>query len=142
MTDTPRGRYTVKVEVEKDEISPELSRLMRGFSPDTLTKLESKVLESRLETEVITHVETGSLKSTVRMDVEYDGAVWTGAVRAGGLAPGMPRDPVYYGVFELARGGDHFFLQPAYDKMGSSTMVDVIKGFYANKVASILNELD
>ena len=107
----------VTIEIDDSQVVHELDRLIRGMSLADTLELEGSVMEIVAEVAAIVHIETGSLKSTVRpADGGFDdtGVTWKGGVVVGGAAPGSINDPAYYGVYELARGGDHFFLEPAY----------------------------
>lgn len=120
----------VEISVDTSQVDKSLDRLLTRFAPELFLKWEARLARAFLECEAKIHVETGSLKSTARPESEGDGFQWHGQVKVGGAAPGQIRDPAYYGVYELARGGRHFFLEPAYDIMGADNIVqDIIDGF-------------
>lgn len=121
----------ITISVDTHEVTDELHRLM--VAPDTKTMIAFSAIFAAMTAEVmaLVHIETGSLKSTVKWDSPAYPLGWQGTIRVGGAAPGMPRDPAYYGVFELARGGTHFFFAPAYANIPSQ-MVNAIVAFYDN----------
>lgn len=128
MSSTPHGKVEIKVDVS--EPMRDIDRLLTRFPAELFLKWEGRLARAFLECDARIHVETGSLKSTARPESEGDAVNWHGQVHVGGAAPGQIRDPAYYGVFELARGGSHFFLEPAYDIMGPRNIIqDVIDGF-------------
>lgn len=126
----------VSITVDDGDVTRELERLSRGLDLGSTLKLEGAVLGIVAEVAAIIHVETGSLKSTVRpADGGFDetDVSWRGGVVVGGAAPGEVRDPAYYGVYELARGGSHFFLEPAYVDL-PSVVKDAIEDFMAGGI--------
>lgn len=70
---------------------------------------------------VDTHVDTGSLKSSMTKDSSSDASsqTWEGTIKAGGPSAGV-NNPVDYAIYEQRRGGAHDFfaslptLHPAY----------------------------
>ena len=121
----------VTIKIDDSEVVHELDRLIRGMSLDETLKLEGAVAGIVAEVAAVVHIETGSLKSTVRpADGGFDdtGFTWKGGVVVGGAAPGEIRDPAYYGVYELARGDTHFFLEPAYLELPDAVR-SAIEGF-------------
>lgn len=113
------------------EVRDELNRLM--LAPDVKTVLAFNEIFAAITAEVaaLIHVETGSLKTTPKWDSPAYPEGWQGTIHVGGAAPGMPRDPAFYGVYELARGGSHFFFAPAYAEIPGK-MVNAIMGFFSN----------
>jgi hypothetical protein len=120
----------VNVSCDDHEVTDELDRLIKGPDFRTIGEFESTMLGVLGEIEAIVHIETGSLKSTGRLETSYVGYAWAGTIHYGGAAPGMINDPVYYGVYELARGGTHFFFAPAYDEVPEA-IIDGILEFMA-----------
>lgn len=102
------------------------------LAPDMGTVVNFNAIFAAITAEVfaMVHVETGSLKSTVKWDSSPYPKGWQGTVHAGGAAPGEVNDPAYYGVFELHRGGTHFFFAPAYAEVPGK-IIDAILAFYA-----------
>lgn len=116
----------VDIEVDVSEPMHEIDRLLAEFAPEVFLRLEKLLAAAFLSCWNVVHVETGSLKSTGRPESLATATEWGGRVHFGGAAPGFPRDPAFYGVFELARGGLHFFLQPAYEIMGPERVISNI----------------
>jgi hypothetical protein len=131
----------VKVTVDTREVTDELHRLM--LAPDIKLVLEFNAIfaVATAATWAMIHVETGSLKSTVKWTSPGYPEGWQGTLTVGGAAPGWPRDPAYYGVYELARGRTHFFFAPAYANIPSQ-VINAILGFYANSKIKILTVAD
>lgn len=103
------------VQIDAGEVTRELDRLSKGPGPYTYMSFEDAFIEAFNVIHEDIHIETGSLFSTGKLDTHFEtDHVWEGTIRFGGAAPGMPRDPAYYGVYELARGGDHFFFAAAH----------------------------
>lgn len=120
----------VEITIDTRQVDKSLDRLLTRFAPELFLKWEARLARAFLECEAKIHIETGSLKSTARPESEGDDIQWHGQVHVGGAAPGQLRDPAYYGVYELARGARHFFLEPAYQIMGPNEIVqDIIDGF-------------
>lgn len=121
----------LKISVDVKEVQDELHRLMGA--PDLKTVLAFNEIFASVTAEVaaLIHVETGSLKTTPKWDSPAYPGGWQGTVRVGGAAPGAVNDPAYYGVYELARGGTHFFFAPAYADIPTN-MVNAIISFYSN----------
>jgi hypothetical protein len=61
----------------------------------------------------ITHVVTGSLRGSGKLESDIVGDLWVGRIGEGGSSPGFPHDPVEYAETEIARGGEHDFLRNA-----------------------------
>jgi len=124
----------IHIEVDDSEVRNELNRLIEGPKEVTIGEFEAMLIAATAMTEAAVHIETGSLKSTVHPDSSFEPLRWQGAVRAGGAAPGMPRDPAFYGVYELARGHqngrNHHFYAELHDYVPRET-IDIILKFFA-----------
>jgi hypothetical protein len=83
---------------------------MESPSFTTIGKLEAVWAEMFAETQIHTHVITGSLKASGHPDTDYDGAVWRGTITYGGPSTGI-NNPVEYAIYEMARGGSHNFFK-------------------------------
>lgn len=129
----------IHVTVDTSQVDKELSRLIQAPDMKTTVAFNALFAEVTAEVMAIIHVETGSLKTTARWDVDPFPTGWQGTVHVGGAAPGQINDPAYYGVFELARGGSHFFFAPAYAEVPSK-MVDIIMDFYAGGDAGMAEQ--
>lgn len=129
------GQITISVDVH--EVRDELNRLL--LAPDIKTILAFNEIFASITAEVaaLIHVETGSLKSTPKWDSPAYPGGWEGTLRVGGAAPGAINDPAYYGVYELARGGTHFFFAPAYAQVPGK-MVNAIMAFFSNSNMELL----
>jgi hypothetical protein len=69
-------------------------------------------------TQAAVHVRTGGLRASGRLESSHHGDSWQGGIF-------YARDP---GVFELARGGSHYFFRPADDGM-SRRVGEIVLGF-------------
>ena len=104
-----------KIEVDAGEVIRELDRVSKGPGEYTFMSFEGAFTEAFAIIEEDVHIQTGSLFSTGRVTTAFEGPfVWEGTIHYGGPAPGRINDPVYYGAAELARGGDHFYLEAAH----------------------------
>jgi hypothetical protein len=129
----------IHVTVDTSQVDKELNRLIQAPDMKTTVAFNSVFAEITAEVMAIIHVETGSLKTTARWEVDPFPTGWQGTVHVGGAAPGEINDPAYYGVFELARGGSHFFFAPAYAEIPTK-MIDVIMDFYAGGDAGMAEQ--
>ena len=77
-------------------------------------KLEKLLSATFAATQAATHIITTSLKQSGKTDSDWDGANWEGHITYGGESTG-PISDVDYAIYEMARGGDHDFLRPAYE---------------------------
>lgn len=122
----------IKIEMDDKEVRDELTRLIKGPTARTFGEFERIFAEAFSVVYEDVHIETGSLFSTGKVDTFMeDPYSWEGTIRYGGPAPGMLRDPVYYGIYELARGGSHFFFRGAHEIVPHD-MVSTILEFYAD----------
>jgi hypothetical protein len=129
----------IHVTVDTSQVDKELNRLIQAPDMKTTVAFNSLFAEITAEVMAIIHVETGSLKTTARWEVDPFPTGWQGTVHVGGAAPGEINDPAYYGVFELARGGSHFFFAPAYAEVPSK-MTDIIMDFFAGGDAGMAEQ--
>jgi hypothetical protein len=129
----------IHVTVDTSQVDKELNRLIQAPDMKTTVAFNALFAEVTAEVMAIIHVETGSLKTTARWDVDPFPTGWQGTVHVGGAAPGEINDPAYYGVYELARGGSHFFFAPAYAEIPSK-MIDIIMDFYAGGDAGMAKQ--
>lgn len=97
-------------------------------TPKAILAMEKVWAEMFADTQVLTHVITGSLKEsgTTATDVDENG--WTGTISYGGPSTG-PNDPVTYAIYEKARGGDHDFFRtlPGYTEKMSEAVKEAFK---------------
>lgn len=77
-----------------------------------ISALEKELSSAYLDTQAAAHVLTGSLKASGRTSSDYHGNMWEGSITYGGPSTGV-NNPVTYAIYEMARGGEHDFLQPA-----------------------------
>lgn len=129
----------IHVTVDTSQVDKELNRLIQAPDMKTTVAFNALFAEVTAEVMAIIHVETGSLKTTARWEVDPFPTGWQGTVHVGGAAPGEVNDPAYYGVYELARGGSHFFFSPAYSEIPTK-MVDIILDFYAGGDAGMAKQ--
>lgn len=73
----------------------------------------------------ITHVDTGSLRASHRMDVnELEGMVY---IDSGSVNPRTREKPSIYGVIENARGGEHAFYDRTVSEIGEQVRARATK---------------
>lgn len=89
---------------------------------ETVGAMEQVLAVMFHNTQLLTHVISGSLKASGRTSSDYDGNTWEGEIIYGGPLfgtphPGPPHDPVDYAIYEMNRGGGHDFfrLLPSFD---------------------------
>ena len=126
----------ISISVDTSQVDKELHRLLVAPDMKTVVAFNGLFAEVAAEVDALIHIETGSLKSTARWDSPTYPGGWQGALHVGGAAPGEINDPAYYGVFELARGGSHFFFGPAYADIPPK-MIEIIKDFFSGGDASM-----
>lgn len=81
--------------------------VLEGPGPETVEELSRVVNEAFLETQVLVHVITGSLKGSGRVKFEEKDGEWSGEITYGGPSPGFPNNPVRYAKDEFGKGGMH-----------------------------------
>lgn len=102
-----------RYDIDMSEIYTELDRLADAPSASAVLALEGILAESFAETQMAVHIITGSLRTSAKLDSDFNDGVWSGHISYGGLAPGAVNDPVRYARYERHRGLDHDFLAPA-----------------------------
>lgn len=116
--------------VEEVGLEPMLSALSNiADAPDRAKAALDEVLGMAFEdTQAKTHVITGSLKASGKMEVSVDGDEWKGTITYGG-ASGGPINPVNYAIYEMARGGAHDFFGdfPVYEELMEQAVAEVIE---------------
>lgn len=79
-----------------------------------IARLERLLSTTFDATQGATHVITKSLKLSGKRSSDWDNVEWTGEITYGGESTGV-NNPVEYAIYEMARGGSHDFLRPAYE---------------------------
>jgi hypothetical protein len=100
-----------------DTIDSWIARLEEAAKPESYKStaaLEALLAAAFADTQMRTHIISGSLKASGKTETDFDGDVWSGKIEYGGIlwktqAPGPPNDPVDYAIYEMARGGSHDF---------------------------------
>lgn len=94
------------------EIEREIERLSSLAIMESHAELDNVIdFGASLVREAI-HVESGTLKGSVKSSSSVRGAAnWHGEIVVGGASPG-PLAPVDYAWYEMRRGGDHDFFYP------------------------------
>lgn len=122
------------IEVDAKEVDNELKRIIKGPKATTLAEFDRTFTEAFAEVYELVHIETGSLFSTGRVEAAMiDKFIWEGEIHYGGPAPGQVNNPVYYGAAELARGGEHFFLEPAYSNIPHDIVLATLEWYAAGE---------
>lgn len=113
------------------DVEKELDRLSVMPSPKATALLSSVLAHGFALTQAAVHVQTGSLKSSAKMneDISYQDSKWEGSVRYGGPSMGI-NNPVDYAIYEQRRGGPHDFMDPmkATHPLFVSAMEAVLRG--------------
>jgi len=95
----------VKGSLEHDFLDS-LKKWSKGPDFKTIGKLEAVIDAAFAATQTFVHIDTGSLKSSGKVESDYDGvtALWTGTIVYGGESGGI-NDPVRYAIYEQRRRG-------------------------------------
>ncbi len=114
----------IRITSDYSELDRELDRLERMPDVKAQLALDTVLQLGYKETQAATHVETGSLKDSGKVDssVNKIDKQWEGEITYGGPSSG-PNNPVDYAIYEKARGvggaggpsdvkGDHDFMSP------------------------------
>jgi hypothetical protein len=111
-------------------IDPPLQHITGMTKPSltAITELESVWAAMFAQTQMKTHIITGSLKASGRPETDYNGFEWSGAIYYGGPSGGI-NNPVEYAIYEMARGGSHNFFGglPAYNESLKRAVKSVFK---------------
>lgn len=83
--------------------------VLEGPGPETLQALDAALMGAFVQTQMATHIITGSLKGSGRKSSEPSRQGWSGEISYGGPSPGFPNDPVDYAIYEMRRGQAHDF---------------------------------
>lgn len=100
----------IHVDSDWSAVEAEIDRLTVMPNPKMTAALRG-VLDLGLGlTVAAVHVDTGSLKSSLRTeeDISYASGRWTGTIHGGGPSKGV-NNPVDYAIYEKRRGGAHDF---------------------------------
>lgn len=108
-----------------DAMIEEVERIGSSPSFKTIGRLEQVTASGFAATQAAVHVITGSLKMSGRTETDFDGKQWRATYLYGGPSPGV-NNPVDYAIYELARGGDHYWFR----------VLDAFEGQYLNAVES------
>ena len=100
---------TAYVTVSAAPAKAETRRLMRIPREKDRVKLDRVLHFGFVGTVARAHVDTGSLKASIKERSERTKRTWRGEIEAGGVAPGGVNNPVDYAIYEKARGEDHDF---------------------------------
>lgn len=88
----------------------EAGRLGRLPDAKTVAMLNAVLKDGLLEAVGLTHVDTGSLKSSAKSKSSKTLSQWEGEFSFGGPSAGI-NNPVDYAIYEKARGGEHDFFK-------------------------------
>ncbi len=78
-----------------------------GPGTETLEALSRVLAAGFMETQMLVHVVTGSLRGSGRMSNRRDEDSWEGEITYGGPAPGFAHPYVRYAKEEFGRGEEH-----------------------------------
>ena len=100
----------IQIESDWSEVEALLDYLLVQPSPKVTGALAGVLAAGYALAVADVHVETGSLKSSLKSDeiTSYVQGHWEGTLRAGGPSAGV-HDPVNYAIYEQRRGGLHDF---------------------------------
>jgi hypothetical protein len=104
----------MRVTSDWSDINKEVERVRdRVPSIDDLFILEDLLNQGFEDTQLVVHVDTGSLKASGKVETSFDQATgsWSGEITYGGASPGSVYDPVEYAWYEQRRDGSHDFMR-------------------------------
>jgi hypothetical protein len=116
----------VRWEVDYSGFNDEFDRLEKGIDYKLARQLDTIMEAAFADTQADTHIITGSLKASGKLETSINqrrggrgrfasGYDWEGSIEYGGDAPGAINDPVEYAGCEPDRGQDHDFMRSADD---------------------------
>lgn len=95
-----------------DRMLNEIKRLTDPMGSNLPDRFESIVVTQFQLTQRAVHIQTGSLKSSGKLDTDTDDNSWKGTISYGGISSGV-HNPVRYAGHELERGGPHNYMAEA-----------------------------
>lgn len=100
---------TIRSDIEK--MLSEVRRLANPLGDNsTLSDTFEAIITTQFQlTQKAVHIQTGSLKSSGKLDTDKDGNSWKGVISYGGISSGI-HNPVRYAGHELERGGLHDYM--------------------------------
>lgn len=101
----------IQVHGDYTGIEQEFDRLSKMPSPKAAALLDLVLNSQGVAVRAATHVDTSSLKQSIKDSSDTDIHVWEGTISAGGPSKGI-NNPVDYAIYEKARGEDHDFFSP------------------------------
>lgn len=102
----------VKIHGDYSALDSFIRKMEHAPSPKGVAALEAVLNTGLGMVKTATHVDTGSLKSSVTSESEkVPPHSWEGTITAGGPSTGV-NNPVDYAIYEKARGGAHDFFEP------------------------------
>lgn len=113
--------------VDDHEVTEELDRLDRIPTVEDQAKLDAVLVAGFKAMQADTHVRTGSLVSSEKMESKDGHKKWEGQLSAGGPSTGV-NNPVDYAIYEKARGGPHDFMAffPGFEKQLEETIMEIL----------------
>ena len=106
---------TYYIVTDDHQAQAEFDRLIAMPTPKMSALLNGELSVIFAQTNLLTHVETGALKASEKIEKPTPEPMeWQGELHYGG--PSTPKK-VDYAIYERARGGTHDFLQPAIDSV-------------------------
>jgi len=78
----------------------------------------------------VTHVDTGSLRASHRMEVAPSGLRGAVFIDPSAVNPRSKVPPAEYGVYEHARGGAHAFYDRAYNALGGNVLDQAVESIW------------
>lgn len=117
----------IHIESNWESVDKELERLVHLPGPKGITTLDGVLAMAYAETQAAVHIDTGSLKESVKVESTEKGQVWEGDLDYGGVSTGV-NSPVDYAIYEKARGGSHDFMAPVekFDQFWTEAVKEVL----------------
>lgn len=96
-----------------------LNRLSEGLTAADTARFEGLLVAGWADALARAHVDTGRLKASLNISSQAFPSYWQGTLHS-----------IHHGVFELARGGSHYYHHGIKNNhMGPPQMIDAIKAF-------------
>lgn len=120
--------YEIKSDWSK--IKKEFKRLRGIPTAADKRKLDFVLTSAMNKAQMQTHIDTGSLISSFKLDSAVFGKIYIGEFEAGGSSYGI-NNPVDYAIYEAGRGGEHNFMRGVksqFHPMWVVTIKEILKG--------------
>lgn len=102
----------IEIDIDLTELENHIKRISRQPDKKMITSLNAVLASQTNIVRAAVHIDTGSLKASVRSKNKKSASRWIGIISAGGPSPGSINNPVNYAIYEQRRRGAHDFMLP------------------------------